>query len=54
MSTLIDVIVIILALVFIELVGMDAALIVMMWLTFGCIGLGLIGEFIIRPWREGK
>lgn len=54
MSTIIETVLFILAFIVIELFGIDAALIIAMWLTFACIGLGLIGEFVIRPWREGR
>lgn len=54
MMILIESVAFIAAFVLLEIVGMDAFLIIMMWLTFACIGLGLIGEFIIRPWREEK
>lgn len=52
MSAFIEIIGLIVAFILIELVGLDAMLIVMMWLVFACIGLGLIGEFIITPWRD--
>lgn len=52
MSALIEIIGLIVAFILIEIIGLDAMLIVMMWLTFACIGLGLIGEFIITPWRN--
>lgn len=42
------------AFLFIEIVGMDAALIVLSWLVLALIGIGLIGEFIIQPWRAEK
>jgi len=40
------------AFLMITFLGLDATLIVMMWGVFACIGLGLIGEFIITPWRD--
>lgn len=42
------------AFLFIQIVGMDAALIVLSWLVMALIGIGLIGEFIIQPWRAEK
>ena len=36
----------------IQLIGIEFILFICMWITFGCIALGLIGEYIITPWRD--